>query len=363
MEDRAAPNLSVIVPVTSDGPVLARCLAAIDAAVTSHDEVIVVKDALFAGPASARNRGAATACHPILVFVDADVEIDPEAFALIRARFAADSDLVAVFGSYDDDPEERDVVSTFRNLLHHYVHQGAAGSVGSFWAGLGAVRRAAFEEVGGFNMQIARASIEDIEFGARLTTTGRIQLDPTIQGKHLKRWTLFGMVHTDLAHRGVPWTRLALRGRATRGELNLSWRHRVSAASSVAIVVSAARRRPATAIASLGLLYTINQRFYRLLASRGRRYAFSGVGLHIIHHLTGTASLVVGVLDPALLVAARNGWRRRNGHALMATVDVPETLHTNGQTFTHAVDELGLEDGLAVTDNDPETRDASVAAA
>jgi hypothetical protein len=131
----------------------------------------------------------------------------------------------------------------------------------------------------------------------------------------------------------------------------------------VAIVVSAARRRPATAIASLGLLYTINQRFYRLLASRGRRYAFSGVGLHIIHHLTGTASLVVGVLDPALLVAARNGWRRRNGHALMATVDVPKTLHTNGQTFTHAVDELGLEDGLAVTDNDPETRDASVAAA
>src|SRR5579884_1918903 len=221
----AAPAVSVIVPANGRLPTLERCLSAINSARTADDELIVV-DAAGSSPAGARNDGADAASHAILVFVDSDVEVRPNALSLIRQRFAADPALAAVFGSYDDEPHEQDVVSTFRNLLHHYVHQGAAGTVDSFWTGLGAVRRSAFAEAGGFDTGFAWPSVEDIEFGARLRATGRIQLDPAIQGKHLKRWTLARMVQTDLVKRGIPWTRLALRGRATRSELNLAWPHR-----------------------------------------------------------------------------------------------------------------------------------------
>jgi hypothetical protein len=289
------PALSVVVPTTHNGYKSARCLAAIDAARAAQDELIVVDDVGLTGPASARNRGAVKASNPILVFVDADVEIDPNALSLIRERFATDPELAAVFGSYDDDPQERDIVSTFRNLLHHYVHQGAAGRVDSFWSGLGAVRRDAFEEAGGFDARITRASVEDIELGARLSASGQIQLDPMIQGKHLKHWTFKSMLRTDLAQRGVPWTRLALRGKATRCELNLDWPHRVSAASSLMIVLSLTRRRPAGAAGAFTILCIINQRFYRLLARRGRRYLFGGIGLHVIHHLTSALALLVGI--------------------------------------------------------------------
>lgn len=318
--DLAAPVFSIIVPATCPAPTLARCLAAINAARTTRDEVIVVDDGGPAGPASARNRGAATASHGILVFVDADVEVEREAFRLIRERFAADPDLVAVFGSYDDEPEERDVVSTFRNLLHHYVHQGSAGSVGSFWAGLGAVRRVAFEEAGGFDSHISRASVEDIELGARLRAVGRIQLDPAIRGKHLKRWTLLGMVHTDLTQRGIPWTRLALRGRATRNELNLSWRHRFSAVNSLVILLSLTRRQPRAATASLGILCVVNRPFYQLLARRGKHYVVCGVGLHVIHHLTGIASLALGLADPGLFITVRDRRRRVDHHVVVNKV-------------------------------------------
>jgi glycosyltransferase involved in cell wall biosynthesis len=287
--------VSVIVPATDPRPTLPRCVAAIDAALTSGDELVVVKEAPHLGAASARNRGAEEAGNEILVFVDADVEVAPDALNRLRARFATDPELVAVFGSYDDAPEERDVVSTFRNLLHHHVHHGSPGSVDSFWSGLGGVRRAAFEAVGGFDVTIP-TSIEDIEFGARLHRhAGRIELDPEIQGKHLKRWSLATMVRTDLRLRGTPWVRLALQGRATTNGLNLAWRHRVSAASCVVMVVSILRRRRSPAAVSLGVLGVLNQRFYRLLAKRGPRYLVSGVCLHVLHHLTSALALVVGV--------------------------------------------------------------------
>jgi GT2 family glycosyltransferase len=291
-----APALSIIVAATDHRPTLPRCLSAINVASAAHDELIVVQDGVLPGPASARNHGALAASAGILVFVDADVEVQPDALSLIRERFAGDPGIVAVFGSYDEDPEERDVISSFRNLLHHYVHQGAAGSIDSFWAGLGAVRRDAFEEIGGFDPCIARASVEDIEFGGRLRMVGRIELDPAVRGKHLKRWTLTNMLRTDLTRRGIPWTQLAISGSASRSALNLGWRHRLSAASSVAIAMSLARWRLRQAAAAAGILCLLNRRFYGLLRHRGRRYLVAGIGLHVVHHMTSVLAFVLGVL-------------------------------------------------------------------
>jgi len=290
----SGPALSVVVAATDHRPTLPRCLLAIDAARGAGDELIVVDDPALAGAASARNHGAVAASHAVLVFVDADVEVCLDALERIRTRFANDPTLAGLFGSYDDEPEERDVVSTFRNLLHHHVHTGAGGDSNSFWAGLGAVRRTTFAQLGGFDTRCTW--VEDVEFGARLGATGRIELDPRIQGKHLKRWTFPDMVMTDLTRRGIPWTRLAVRGRATHSELNLAWRHRISTASSVALVVSLARRQPAAAGGALAVLCVINRHLYRLLADRGGRHLLGGIGLHVVHHLTSVVALVVGVL-------------------------------------------------------------------
>lgn len=229
-----APRLAAIVPATDDPPTLPRCRAALEAALAPSDELVVVDSAPRRGAAIARNVGAAEADAEILVFVDTDVEVHSGAAGAIRRRFDADPGLVAVFGCYADSPAESDVVSTFRNLLHHHVHREAVGTVDSFWTGLGAVRRSAFDAVGGFH---ELPTLEDIELGARLLAMGRIEVDDAIQGKHLKRWTVRSMVETDLFGRGVPWVRLALEGRATRRGVNLGWRHRLSAAVSLVAAV------------------------------------------------------------------------------------------------------------------------------
>jgi hypothetical protein len=76
---------------------------------------------------SGRNRGARQARGEIIVFVDSDVRVHPDAFARIRKAFGDDPELTALFGAYDDDPACRQTVSQFRNLLHHHVHRRAAG--------------------------------------------------------------------------------------------------------------------------------------------------------------------------------------------------------------------------------------------
>ena len=140
----------------------------------------------------------------------------PDAFARIRAAFAGDRDLVAVFGSYDDRVVTTGVVAGFRNLLHHTVHQRSAGEAGSFWAGPRRGARATRSpRSSGFDARrYPRPSIEDVELGGRLAERGRLVLDPALQGTHLKEWTLGSMVVTDFARRGVPWVALM----ADRGE-------------------------------------------------------------------------------------------------------------------------------------------------
>ncbi|MDX6482586.1 MAG: hypothetical protein QOE95_357, partial [Gaiellaceae bacterium] len=187
MQNHPVTRLSAIVPATNSPPTLGACRAALEAAVEAGDEVIVVEEAGGPGPASARNAGADRAGGDVLVFVDADVVVHSDALDRIRRAFASDDALDALFGSYDDAPAADGLVSGFRNLLHHHVHQTSRGPATTFWAGLGAVRKAAFEAEGGFDAaRYPEPSVEDIELGMRLVASGRrIELDPAIQGTHL----------------------------------------------------------------------------------------------------------------------------------------------------------------------------------
>src|SRR3954451_7153844 len=85
----SAPSLAVVIPATEAPPGLERCLAALEAGEYRPDELIVQREPAHAGPAMARNLGAAATTADILVFVDSDVEIHPDALTRIRERFAA----------------------------------------------------------------------------------------------------------------------------------------------------------------------------------------------------------------------------------------------------------------------------------
>jgi GT2 family glycosyltransferase len=294
----SAPTLAAVVPATDSPATLERCLAALEAGEYQPDELVVQREPTGSGPAAARNLGIAATTASVVVFVDSDVEVHPDALDRIREHFAADPGLAAVFGAYDDDPAEPGLTSRYRNLLHHHVHVSAEGEAETFWAGLGAVRRGAFEMVGDFDpIEFPQPSVEDIEWGMRMRRRGgKILLDPNIRGRHLKAWTPASMVKTDFVRRGVPWARLLLRERSGSTALNLDWHRRVSAGASIVLFASLLARRPRPAAAALVAGLVLDRDLYRLLARcGGPRLLLAGIGLHQLHQLTAAASVPVAL--------------------------------------------------------------------
>lgn len=330
MNPSAAPlPLSLVMPTTDWSERFRHCLLHASAGLAPEDEALVVLDGLplpppawlsaravqtlctgqRSGPAAARNLGAAQARGQVLVFVDADVELHADTLQRIRARFHDDPDLAALFGSYDDRPAAPNPVSRFRNLLHHHTHQRHGGRATTFWAGCGAVLRPSFLALGGFDATTYRQpSIEDIEFGLRLSDAGgRILLDPSIQATHHKRWTLISMLRTDIQQRALPWSRLLRQRRQRSTTLNLDNAARASALLALALVCTlvTAPLWPSLITASalcLALILLINRSFYALCLRRGGLVlALSAPPLHILYFLTSLASFLLVMALPAPL--------------------------------------------------------------
>ena len=272
--------------------------------------VRVMETGQRSGPAAARNLGAAGSRGELLFFVDGDVKLATNALDRVLHAFAEDPELIALFGSYDDEPADPGAVSQFRNLLHHHTHTTHPGKAGTFWSGCGAIRTAAFLDVGGFDERFSVPCVEDIELGMRVAANGgRILLDPALQCKHLKRWTLSSMVFTDIFSRAKPWTQLLLASGDLPVSLNIDWHGRVSGVCSLTLVAAlvAAILWPQALVVAGGCLATLlllNGSFYRLcLAKRGLAFAGVSFALHVLYFCYASLTFGVVALQTKLLGA------------------------------------------------------------
>lgn len=325
MDDR--PRLSVVVPVHNGAQVLDRCLESIGRSVFRDYECIIVDDAstddsrviaerqgvrLVAldrkgGPARARNRGAEHARGRLLVFIDADVCVHPDTLGRVDAHFRANPSADAVFGSYDDVPADPGFVSQYKNLFHHFVHQRSGSEAWTFWAGCGAIRREVFLETGGFDESYRRPCIEDIELGSRLRLRGcRIDLNPEIQATHLKRWTLWGLMRTDVLDRGIPWFLLMLRNQSMPSDLNVRRSDRISIGLVYLMLVLGGIVLLRTGVSSyvalalpalITALLLINCDVYRFfMRKRGFWFTAGVVPLHLLYYVYCGVAAIAGFL-------------------------------------------------------------------
>lgn len=322
------PRLSIIIPFHKGLPLLERALAGVTP-LAFGDELIVAADGAVddcgplarrhgarvleidgpRGPAVARNVAAASATGEVLVFVDADVVASTGAVERAADIFAAHPDVCAVFGAYDENPAAEGFVSQYKNLAHAYIHRISRGEARTFWAGFGAVRREAFQAVGGFDERFERPSIEDIDLGYRLSEAGgRILLDPTLSVCHLKRWTLASMVQSDIFDRGIPWTQLILRYRQFDSDLNVKNTDRLSVVAAYSTLLLAAgglldARVLPVALIPLALLAYWGLDYYDFFRrKRGPLFALRVFPLHFLTHVYNGLSFAAGI---TLFIAAR----------------------------------------------------------
>src|SRR5258705_10710074 len=142
---KSGATIAVIVPVYNSSPQLRKCLDALAQSSETDFECIVIDDVSTddsvavaqrggarvlstdgrKGPACARNIGARAAGADVILFIDSDVGVKPDTLSRVRSAFQKDSELTALIGSYDDEPESPDFLSQCKNLMHGYLnHRG-----------------------------------------------------------------------------------------------------------------------------------------------------------------------------------------------------------------------------------------------
>lgn len=317
--------LSVIVPAFQASRTLAASIASIRASTPHDTEIIVVDDGSFddtlaqatrladvvvsrpcqGGAARARNDGSKLARGATLLFVDSDVTINRAAVDGALAHLADGAD--AVFGAYQPlpPPEVRNFATTYKNLLHHYTHLQSAGPADTFWSGFGAVRRASFMAVRGFDpLSTTGADVEDIHLGYRLRASGAmIVLDPRLQVLHHKQYTVAGVIRSDVFHRAVPWTRTMLGMRTFQADLNLR-RDSMSAAvitlGVVAALVTTPWLGPSAAGGAVVLVAAWLVLHRRILSYFRQQWSLAGAlgsaAMLFAYYLYGVAGTVMGAL-------------------------------------------------------------------
>lgn len=327
---------SVVIPAYDAMDTLPACLDALEAARPRPAEIVVYDDGSSdgtgdyarsrgakviggdranRGPGYGRNVGVAAARNGIVVFVDADVVVAPDAPGLLAKKVAARG-VVAAFGAYCDEAPVSRLTGRYANLRHHHTHVQAAGGdaaaeAETFWSGLGAVDREAYLRVGGFDETLYdRPCIEDVELGVRLRERGgRILLVPDARGTHLKDWTLRQLWHTDVFARAVPWSKLVAEGRIG-DTLNTNDREKTKSVLAHAVWLSAlgAVFVPIMLIVTAILCATYvfaNRRFLGVLGRQSKRLAVVGTALHWAYHLYASVAFA--------LVMVLTGLRTRMG--------------------------------------------------
>jgi GT2 family glycosyltransferase len=194
----ASPLFSVVVPTYARPEALRACLRGLSRMRFDRDrfEVVVSDDgspvpvepmaAPFrdrlrlavvsgpnAGPASARNRGAARATGKYLVFVDDDCVAAPGLLAALERRFAATPDALVGGGIVNALPENP--FSTATQLIVGYVYEHAErtrSAIRFFTTSNLAVPAARFHELGGFSEDFTHSAGEDYDFCHRWQHAG-----------------------------------------------------------------------------------------------------------------------------------------------------------------------------------------------
>lgn len=355
-------RLSVVMPIYQAAATLGTCAGALVAAARDGDELIVADDGSTDGSLDAlddvvrrrllvvrseenigrgpiRNLGAAAASGDVLVFVDADVAVHPDALDAIRAAFDEHPARASLIGAYDDRPAAPGLVSQYRNLLHHHTHHTHGERATHFWTGLGAVRRDVYLQLGGLDEGTWARDMEDVEFGHRLVDAGHtVDVLPHIQGTHLKQFTLRSMLSTDLLHRAIPWSTLMLQDHLRTDAFVTSWEQKASAASASLLVLAALLAVVAAvagssslvaallgvAVTALVVFVAVNLPLWRFLAgAKTVGFAVASVPFHVLHALASATGFGIALVRHIARRAARVLSRRDRRAAAAAGAPPP----------------------------------------
>jgi glycosyltransferase involved in cell wall biosynthesis len=259
-----------------------------------------------AGPASARNAGAAVVTGDIIVFVDADIIVPPDTFARLAEGFRADPSAAAIWGTVTAAHPHPGVVSRYKNLTHRHFTLLQPRETRHLTTMLAAVRHDVFRSIGGFDTRLRTVSVEDVELGRTLFERGeRVLLDRDLAAEHRHRFTFGGAIRNDF-HKARHHARTTL-SRRLRGDRSVALdgpgeRRQLHYLLGVplgvgALVAALAGRWSISAGLTAALVAWEADLWTYLRREQGLRFALACVPLLVVERVTVGAAVVAGVAD------------------------------------------------------------------
>ena len=201
-------DVAVVIPARDRADLLAGCLARVGsaaeivvvddgsrdaqaiAAVTREGGARVVHNGISAGPAGARNAGAAATIAPLVAFLDSDTRPDPGWLAPLLGHF--EDARTAAVAPRIGVPAGRGALAAYE-AVRSPLDLGSApgvvgpgGRIGFVPAAALVVRRAAFVQTGGFDVTLRVG--EDVDLVWRLAAAGwTVRYEPTARVEHPHR--------------------------------------------------------------------------------------------------------------------------------------------------------------------------------
>jgi len=212
-------SVSIIIPTT--GQISNGLYLALGQQTHLHDIHLSNHPELSIG--GARNYGATQTNGDILVFIDSDVLVPPDAIEKIVRNINCGFD--AVIGIYGLDIPHKNFASQYKNRFVHNSYMKSSDTPRFYFGAIGGVTRKAFEAVGGFNE--SRLAGEDVDFGMRLVKAGfTIYLDKTLEVSHLRRYSCKSVLLNDF-RRARDWT-YRFFGRSSAGNASKTFLMRIA---------------------------------------------------------------------------------------------------------------------------------------
>lgn len=150
------------------------------------------------GAATARNKGAEKASGEILLFTDTDIILERTCLSQIAEGMTSfNSHFSGIVGRQADDSPQENFASSYKNLYMHYTYGLLPEEISVFYTSIAAIKKDVFRECKGFDTNYKGASIEDMEFGERITAKGhKLFMNKDLKVKHLHRYSFFDLLKT-----------------------------------------------------------------------------------------------------------------------------------------------------------------------
>lgn len=260
----------------------------------------VVQTPTNSGPPAARNLGAEHATGEILLFVDSDIALEPDAVANAVQMLSSDPGLGAVGGILlPESLVNRGLAAQYRAIQMYRWWMPTHRPTLELHAAVLAVPARVFTEIGPFNPELI--DTESADYRGRLTERYRVKITDAVRG----------------VHDHDPTLRQILRNVFRRARLSAAqWRQGETPGDSVPraiaglLLIGAVAAIPLALLGPIGALTSpalvaaavaLDAGTYRyFFAHRGLAVGLYFCGIHLLVTLTGAVGGVVGVLQRLL---------------------------------------------------------------